>query len=106
MAEGQEIGRALGGHDARHPGHREGISLAHRPLGEQLDGLDRHAYLALGHRTPVRVLLVAHVHHVGFAPGIEVRQLAHRLSSQRSGRSKRPPPVCQRRLSPTTEAGA
>ena len=75
VAKRDQLGRLLGGLDARDPRGRDDVALGRVTACDRRGGIGRHAHDGARDRAPVRHLLGAHVDHPG-APGlVEVRQL-------------------------------
>jgi hypothetical protein len=72
VAQRDQVGGALGGLDAGHPGHVEHVALAHRAPGHQGGGLGLHVHPTPGHGPAVRRVLGGDVDHAGPAQRVEV----------------------------------
>ena len=84
MAHGDQIGGALGAHDARHLGHGEHVALFDAAGADQVEGAPIDQHPGGGHSLPPGNLLVAHVDHAGAALVVKVRKIGiglHILSS-------------------------
>jgi hypothetical protein len=63
VAQRDQVGRALGRHDARDAGDAERVTLGHTVPAEQPDHLGGHEHPAGSHGDPVGDLLGGHVDH-------------------------------------------
>ncbi|MNV66998.1 hypothetical protein D3C71_1597800 [compost metagenome] len=77
MAEGDQVGRALGRHDRGHPGDAEHVALLGGAVAHQREGVRQHGDGAGGHRHAMGAGLVADIDHMGLSGGVEVGELAH-----------------------------
>jgi hypothetical protein len=81
MAQGHQICRALGTHDARDPGDALYVPLLVPATLDQLQGLRVHSDPPLGDRYTMGNGLGRHIHHVGLAGSVEMSQLGHRVKN-------------------------
>ena len=75
MAHGNDVARALDGHDARHARAGEHVALFGAVLQHHGLRLGMHENGALGDGDAMGLGLVGHVDHAHLAPGVHVRQL-------------------------------
>ena len=72
MAKRDQIGGALGGHDAGKAGDAKNVALLGAAFGDQRKGFGRHADLAFGHGGAGGHRFGGNVDHMGVAAFIEV----------------------------------
>ena len=72
VAQRDQVGGALGAHNARQARHAQHIAFAGMALGDQAQGLGQHLDVPAGHGHAPGGGLGPHVHHVGLALGIEM----------------------------------
>ena len=77
MAQWNQQRRVLGALDRRQPRHTQHVAFLRLPLIQQGKGLGLHGDMAGGRGAAAGFRLLAHIHHVGLAGGIEVRQGRH-----------------------------
>lgn len=74
MAQGNEIGGLLGGHDAGQARNAQHIALACAAGLDQGQGFSLHQNASAGHGHPACIGFGAHIHHMGLALGVEMGQ--------------------------------
>src|SRR3546814_4492706 len=77
VAERDEVGRALGAHDAGEPRHRQHVALLHAAVADHAQLRRLHEHGAFGFGAPLGDLLVGDVDHHRLALGIEMREVGH-----------------------------
>ncbi len=74
MAHRDEVGRALGGHDARDACGGEHVAFGRAALDDHREGLGTHRDGRRRNGTTARVGLGGHIDHAGLAALVEVRE--------------------------------
>src|SRR5260221_2045352 len=75
MAQGDQVGRAFGSHDAGEPCHREHIALLDGAGPDALEGGGCHEDRPPRERYPVGLLFAGHVDHDGASFAVEMGEV-------------------------------